>query len=305
MPRLLLPLALAAALACGLAAQAGRDLWVDAPPALAGAAQRVKEMDPGPLDEALGRAGLRRPSPVDLRLIAEDDPRSRETPSWVAGRAFGDRVIWIFPARVTSYPYDSLESVVRHEITHLALTSAARGGAIPRWFHEGVAVSVDAGWRLGGSLRLLLAVARQPDRTPVATLFESDDEVATGRAYVLSAALVDDLRERHGTAVPGRIARRVADGTPFDRAFALETGVTPDEAASLAWRAYGRWPRWLPLLADPSSLWIGIVLLAFTAFVARAFQRIRQRKVWEREEAESVDEVDPAPGPVEPSPPPV
>ena len=64
-------------------------------------------------------------------------------PDWIAGLAFGDRDI--FPVRVLSYPYDSIESVVRHEVVHLALNARAGRGELPRWFHEGVATSVDAG----------------------------------------------------------------------------------------------------------------------------------------------------------------
>ena len=56
------------------------------------------------------------------------------------------RTIVVFPARAGAYPYDSLESVVWHEVVHLAL-SAPAGNQSPRWFHEGVAMSVDKGYR--------------------------------------------------------------------------------------------------------------------------------------------------------------
>jgi hypothetical protein len=89
------------------------------------------------------------------------------------GRAFGAEQIEIFPDRVSSYPHDSLESVVRHEIAHLALAARAGGRPLPRWFHEGVAVSVDRSWNVGTHLRLLLAALHRPAIADVARLFAS------------------------------------------------------------------------------------------------------------------------------------
>ena len=131
------------------AAPARAALSVDAPPRLQPVAERLRTLDLAPLDAALRRAGLVRPDDVRITLIADDDPRARSVPGWIVGLAFGERDIVIFPGRVLTYPYDSLESVVRHEMTHLALNAAARGQELPRWFHEGVATSVDAGRGIG------------------------------------------------------------------------------------------------------------------------------------------------------------
>ena len=98
------------------------------------------------------------PDDIRIALIADDDPRARTVPDWIVGLAFGERDIVIFPRRVVSYPYDSLHSVVRHEIAHLALTVAAGGQEMPRWFHEGVATSIDAGWGIGAQVRLAAAM---------------------------------------------------------------------------------------------------------------------------------------------------
>ena len=52
----------------------------------------------------------------------------------------------------------TLEDVLRHEVAHVLISRAAGGRAVPRWFHEGVAMSVDAGWDL--STRSWLARTR-------------------------------------------------------------------------------------------------------------------------------------------------
>jgi hypothetical protein len=190
----------------------------------------------------------------------------------------------IFPARAGSYPYDSLESVLRHEVVHLALSARAGDGAIPRWFHEGVAVSVETEWNVGGDVRLVLAAARNPGMADLASLFNSDTYLGSADAYRLAAALVNDIRERHGPAIPGQIAAHVATGIPFDKAFQLETGETPDSAAARVWTQYSRWTAWLPVITSDSAVWTLILALAFVAFVAQARRRARRRRQWAEEE---------------------
>jgi hypothetical protein len=268
-----------------LVAVAGQQyqLKVDAPPALAGVAARVEGMAPESLARPLAAAGLELPPQVHLILVADEHPVAGRTPTWIAGQAFGTDTIVIYPQRIGSYPYDSLESVVLHEFVHLALNVRAGGQPLPRWFHEGVAVSVESGWGIGSQARLLWAAAHDPAINDVAMLFESGAVPETTTAYLLSAALVEDIRRRHGLTVPGAIAARVAREEIFDVAFARETGETVNEAAAHAWRVY-RGLRWLPILTSASGLWGGILLLALVAFAVRLRRRWQRRRQWEEEE---------------------
>jgi hypothetical protein len=267
---------------------AGAELTIHAPPRLETAAARLRAVDGPALTAALARAGLPVPGDVHVTLVANDDPRARATPTWVVGLAIPPRDVLILPERVAAYPYSSVESVLRHELVHLALDAHAGGRPLPRWFHEGVAVSVEAGWSVTTSVRLLLATLAEPGTADVTRLFDSDERPATTLAYLLAAALVDDLRQTHGEAVPGAIAGRVSDGTPFARAFALETGETPDEAAARAWRAYRRWTAWLPVVTSGSAVWAATLALAFAAFFVRLYRNARRRQAWAEEEGEDV-----------------
>jgi MYXO-CTERM domain-containing protein len=260
-------------------------LSITAPPSLESAAARVRAIDVRALEAALSSAGLAGPAAVDVTLVPEDDPIARETAAWVVGRAFGDRHVLIFPARVTRYPYDSLESVMQHEIVHLALFARAGGRPLPRWFHEGVATSVESGWSMADQARLLFAALSEPTIADVSGLFRSAAQPDTTLAYLLAAALVNDLRERHGPDIAGRIARRVEAGAPFDRGFRRETGETPDAAAARAWNTYRRWTTWVPAVANASTVWSAILVLAVLAYVARRRRRARLRKQWEEEES--------------------
>jgi hypothetical protein len=143
---------------------------------------------------------------------------------------------------------------------------------------------VEAGWGVTDQLRLLVASLRDPEIADVSRLFRSDTQSETTLAYLLAAVLVDDLRERHGATLPGRIAARVARGVPFTRAFVVETGETPDAAAARAWVAYRRWTNWLPAATSPSALWAFILLLACVSFIAVRRRGARRRRAWEEED---------------------
>jgi len=240
----------------GLVSQrGGMDLTVETPASLAQVADRVRHVDRQQLAGALARAGLNIPPQIHVTLIPENDPRARVTPVWIVGLASGSHDILIFPGRIGSYPYDSLESVVWHEVVHLALSAQAGDRPLPRWFHEGVAMSLEKGWGVTSQGQLLLATGGNPGLSDLGRLFDSETQPETAGAYLLAAALVSDMRQRHGAATPGAIVDRISRGALFAHAFALETGETPDEAAAHAWQVYRRWTNWIPVVTSASSLW--------------------------------------------------
>jgi hypothetical protein len=258
-------------------------LTVEAPASMAPAADRVRRMDREQLARALARIGLNIPPQIRVALIAEDDVRARAIPVWTVGLASGQHDIAIFPERIGSYPYDSLESVVSHEVVHLALAAQAGNRPLPRWFHEGVAMSVERGWGVTSQVRFLLAAGGSADLADVERLFNAGTQPESASAYLLAAALVSDLQQRHGAAVPGAIVDRVAHGAGFAEAFVLETGETPAETAARVWQIYRRWTSWIPAATSAFSLWIGILVLAVVAFLATLRKRWQRRRQWDRE----------------------
>jgi hypothetical protein len=271
-------------------AQTGElNIAIDAPPSLTRAADRLRNIDRPHIVQALARAGLEVPSHVHLTLISENDARARATPLWIAGAAFGTHEVAIFPARVGVYPYGSLESVALHELAHIALSIQAHDEPLPRWFHEGVAISVEQEWGVSSQVRLLVLTFSDPDLPALGRLFESDSHSETARAYVLSAALISDVRQRHGPMIPGAIANRVAAGMSFAQAFELETGDTPQEAATRAWAPYHRWTNWVQAMTSGAALWMGILTLACLAFFTTLRKRARRRRQWDEEHAVDLD----------------
>ena len=259
-------------------------LSIDAPDSLAAAADRIRRIDFASFARTLSTAGLPMPGEIDIALIARGDSRTAAIPGWVVGLAAGTRHVIIFPDRIGPYPHDSLETVVRHEVVHLALNSAAGGRPLPRWFHEGVAVTTESGWGARDEMRLLLAALDPPSIADLQRLFASEAYPDTTQAYLLSAALVEEIQRRHGRDVAGEIARRVASGLSFDAAFRAATGESSDAAADRAWQNYRRVSRWFLVATNPSTVWSFILLLAAMAFALRLRRSRQLRRRWAAEE---------------------
>jgi hypothetical protein len=281
------------ALAASPASAQTPSLNIEAPPRLSSAAERLRATDYVPLTRALDAAGLAMPARLSVTLVSDDDARVARIPRWVVGLASGTEHILIFPDRIGPYPYDSLEAVMRHEVVHLALNTRASGQPLPRWFHEGVAVTLESGWGTGDELRLLLAALDPPSMADIGRLFASDAYPDTTQAYLLSTALVDEIRRRHGADALGRIAERVGSGLAFDAAFAAATGESVEAAADRAWRGHRRLSRWVPVLTSPSAAWTVILALAGLAFIARLRRRKELRRRWDEEDAAETSTVDP------------
>jgi hypothetical protein len=246
---------------------------------------RIRAIDLTRFGAELRDHGLEIPPRLDVALLSESDDRVQAVPPWIVGLAIEPTGIVIFHERVLRYPYDSLESVFRHEAAHLALSARAGGRPLPRWLHEGVAMSVDRGWDTVGRLRLLLEMTGSPAPDDLARLFASASQPGTAQAYGLSAALVADIEQRHGKTAPARIAGRVARGIPFPTAFEQETADTPNQAAERAWRAYRRWTMWVSAITSDASIWGAIVTLAIVASIVQARRRSRRRARWDEEES--------------------
>lgn len=261
-------------------------LEIVAPPELGGAATQLSRVDPAHFADLALRLGLAEPGPpIRVLLAAEDSDLARATPLWIAGFAnSAAAAVVIFPSRSPSYPYDTIEDVLRHEIAHVLIARAARGRDVPRWLHEGLAMSAERRASLGDQTSLAIAAVAGPHE--IAALdaeFDAGDRRAA-RAYAISAAFVRDLVARYGPDFPGDVLSRLAAGESFDRAFFVGAGVPMAEAERVFWR--GRW--WfqvVPFVTSSLALWMGIVMLALVAVRRRTAHRAELRRRWDEEEA--------------------
>ena len=260
-------------------------LAIEAPSELGGAAARVARYDAARLGNVMRLVGLQHAGPaITVMLAAEDSDVGRQTPRWIAGFAdSGADLIVLFPARAPTYPYDSMEEVLHHEVAHILIARAAAGAAVPRWFHEGLAMAAERTWRLADHRQLAVAmVGRQHAIDQLDAEFAAGAERAA-RAYGVSGAFVRDLLRRHGPALPASLLARLAAGEDFDRAFATSTGTSVADAERVFWR-YSWWNQLIPFVTSTLVIWLGIMALAAYAVRRRRQRRAALRELWQREE---------------------
>jgi hypothetical protein len=261
------------------------ELDIVAPPALHAAAEHLRQLDTGKLVAVMRVLGLSDAGPpITVSLVPEDTPVARQTPSWIAGFANGEAgVIVIFPARTPAYPYDSMESLLHHEVTHVLVSRAAPGADIPRWFHEGLAMALEHTWGLRDRSQLALAVV-----SGERSLADLDDDfrgsaASAARAYGVAGTFIRDLIGRHGLEFPARLLAALAAGERFDTAFRVAASMPLVEAERQFWRE-SWWYRVVPFLTSSVALWVGILMLAIAASRRRAARRRALRAGWEAED---------------------
>ena len=263
------------------------ELLVDAPPELEGVASYVRAFDTTRLVSVMRLTGLQDAGrPIRIVLVPEQSATAHDTPEWVAGFADSadDRVV-LFPDRIGSYPYGTLDGVVYHEVAHVLINRAANQRRVPRWFNEGLASAAERSWGLGDRSRFTweLLVGPALTATQIETLFgQGHREVA--RAYVLSEALVRDILQRHGPLIAARLLSRMGDGASFEAALYAATGLTVAEHIRLFWDRHAVWKRWIALAGHPFALWSFATLLALVAIWRHRRRRFERRQQWEMEE---------------------
>jgi hypothetical protein len=261
-------------------------LDIEAPDGLAAARTRLESFDTNRLAGVTRLVGLDDAgAPIRVVLAREGSRLAQNAPPPIAGFASLDEgVIVLFPARSPSYPHDTLEDVLHHEVAHVLMARAARGAPLPLWFHEGLAVLAERTWRLEDQARLLreLLLVSRTSLDRVDALFAADAG-SRARAYTLAAAFVRDLMRRHGGDAPGNILRRVGNGESFERAFLHVTG-EPVEAAEIAfWNGHRFWTTIGPFLTTQTAIWMIVTLVGVYAIIRRRQQRAAQRKRWEEQ----------------------
>jgi hypothetical protein len=269
-------------------------LRIDAPASLEAVAERVRTFPAPRLATAMTLAGLTHAGPpIDVLLISENADLARSTSEWISGFADARRnLVVLFPDRARSYPTDSLETLLHHEVAHILFSRAAQGRPVPRWFNEGLALAAERPVGLGDRSRLAWTLVRHGAVSlPQLERLFGQGRTANQRAYAVASALVRDLLRVHGAASAGRVLSLVGRGRSFDEAFEAATGEPLLAAVDRFWSRQRLWERWLPFLTGPAFLWMVITLLALYAIKRHRLRRVEQRRLWDDEEQADTEQV--------------
>ena len=262
-------------------------LTFEAPDSLAPLAARLSEVNPHRFRSAMQLTGVDHPGrPIRVILARETSTLARRAPPWASGFAVSQAdTIVIMPERVHAYPYHSLEAVLVHEVAHILIARSARGGPVPRWFDEGLAMVAAHTWGLEDRARLVWAmVAGRPISFDELDRLFNRDGVDARRAYVLAAALVRYILRNSGQSTPREILALLAKGVSFDKAFTQVTSLTLAEVEAAFWAHQTMWSRWVPVATSSAMLWLAITLLTLYAFRRRQKHALAVRRRWEEED---------------------
>jgi hypothetical protein len=265
------------------------ELQFEAPPEMAATKTRLESLTR--LDEVARLVGLKDPgAPISIELATEASDLGRSTEPWIAGFARGEAVV-IFPSRSHSYPHQTLDDVLRHEVAHVLIWRASRGQPVPRWFNEGLATAAERSRGVGDHTQFLLYHAFRSRLS-----FDGIDRLFDGgpydqeRAYLLSGTLVWDLLRKHGETAGGRILEQVGRGVSFSTAFRDVTGQSLNEAETEFWNREHIWTAWLGIVFSQETLWMTITLLAILAIWRVRKRNAKIRKRWEEEDGDDPED---------------
>lgn len=170
-------------------------------------ARRVAEICEERLDELCAQVGLAQAPPVDIE-IADDVERYRrrfggELPRWgVAFAIMGEGKMVVDVVRATR-AWNSLESVIPHEFSHLLVAARLPRTPVPIWFLEGLAQWQAEEWSLVDSWQLMNAVwsNKAPKLWQLQDRYPAGEEIARN-AYRISYTAFTRLFEGRTEEIP-------------------------------------------------------------------------------------------------------
>ena len=225
-------------------------------------------------------------SPDQMVALA---PEGVQVPDYAAGVAYPAlHTVLLALQAPDTWEAPDLAEVLKHELSHVALSEAVAFHHVPRWFDEGVAIResgespymrTKALWDATVGHRLL----------PLPDLdrgFPSDHYEVT-EAYAESADFVRFLMRDTDRARFGSLLQKARSGMPFDRtledAYGVDVRKLEYEWREELTRRFGI----LPTLTGGGLLWAVMTALAVAAWIKKRRRAKAKLAEWAKEEAEA------------------
>lgn len=233
--------------------------------------------------------GLTTLSPMRAMIASNDEEFAELThhgvPDWGVGCALTNEGLVVLKSpRIVDYPLQ-METVVEHELAHIAAGRVLRGITVPQWFQEGIAQTVAGEWRLSesGGLARAAATGNLPDLSELVRVFPASREAAS-TAYAMSFQAVRLLMERSGARTPGQLVAAISASGDFDAAVFGLTGWRPEQFDVEYRRFISRRFNLGTIIADDRLLFAGLALVFIAVVVVRLARSRRRLREWEEEE---------------------
>lgn len=212
-------------------------------------------------------------------------------PEWGGGGALGRDTIVIPVDRPSAFYRSDMERIILHEMVHCAIARAWGVLHVPRWFHEGMAMSlsgeIDFDEQVTLSRAIVLRALVPLDSMEYLNRFS---HTRARIAYAQCHFAVQFLLSTYGYDLLPELLSASRSTRRFDTACRQVFGLSIQELEALLKKEMARRYRLFFLLTDYAFLWIGILLLAVVAFIATKQRNRKKRLRMEREERSGEEE---------------
>jgi hypothetical protein len=241
-------------------------------------------------------------------LTHKETPLARLLPEWGGGGALGPDTI-IIPIDKDPILGMNIMRTTVHEMAHCVLRRAYPRLQIPRWFHEGVAMT------LAGELNfreevILSEAALTNSLVPLLSIdsVNAFNESRAALAYAESHVAVRILLDKYGIDAVGAILSKGNRYNDFWRGFKDEMGMDDKEYNELVAQEIRSRYLLLFIFGDEYLFWFLLSLLFVAGLVATAIRSRRKKRMMEIQESgpdeaeipvtpEQPPELPPPPGP--------
>ncbi len=208
--------------------------------------------------------------PIDIIFYSSKESKQLgvRIPEWGGGGALGQDSILIPVDKNYAFYPDDYFRITLHELVHIALARAYKNSRIPRWFNEGLAMTLSGELSFDESVLLSRAIA-----TRSLISFDSIESVNQFNrhrariAYSESHFAIQYMTKLYGYDMIPELLDSAKNVRKFDTACVKVFGLTTKEFELIVKNEMTIKYRYIFLFTDYSFLWLLVVLLAMVGFI--------------------------------------
>ena len=205
-------------------------------------------------------------------------------PEWSGGGAAGPDLI-VIPVDRPPLPEMDFGRIVVHELTHIALERAYGRIRIPRWFHEGMAMTLCGELAFEEQVSLSRAVVLHRllplDTIEFVNRFDQPKaSLAYSECHFAAAYMID----KYGIDGVPELLKAVRQTGRFDSAFVQVFGFSDAEFDRMVRTALADRYRFMLFFSDSYLFWILLAILVIVAFIVIRRRIARRERAMEEEE---------------------
>jgi LPXTG-motif cell wall-anchored protein len=245
--------------------------------------------------ELESKFGIKMIDTVHVRLLENRNDFDTATfggaPDWGVGVAIQSKNLIVILVPFSEKFNISFHEVLRHELAHMALFVRTGGRRVPRFMHEGFAMTFAHQWSFDDDL--LLAKAKYTGSLFSLKQIESVNMLNSAQArlaYAQSFQAVKYIIETFGYNTFQELLNGFSQGLNRDMVFQQVLGTNFDGFDKMFAQYISKRYHWIMIFTDPTLLWIGLALIVIIGFLLVRKRRSDTYKKWEEEEKyESTD----------------